>query len=76
MRRVEGVRLCNHKPLYSTPEFNLTVTGAPMISLRKPEGSLAALVPFSILLSTDVLVPFQNFTPQQRCWNVTRQHWL
>lgn len=27
-------------PLYTMPEFSLTVTGAPMISLRKPLGSL------------------------------------
>ena len=26
-------------PLYSTPEFSLTVMGAPIISLRKVEGS-------------------------------------
>ena len=34
-----------------TPEFNLTVTAAPIISLRKPEGSLPSvdeLAPFSI----------------------------
>jgi len=29
-------------PLYSTPEFSLTVIGAPMISDKKPEGSLLA----------------------------------
>jgi hypothetical protein len=33
-------------PLYTTPEFNLTVTGTPIISLRKAEGSDA--VEFSI----------------------------
>lgn len=29
-----------HLPLYTTPEFSLTTTGLPMISLRKLEGSL------------------------------------
>jgi hypothetical protein len=29
-------------PLYTTPELSLTVTGAPMISLRKPDGSRAS----------------------------------
>jgi hypothetical protein len=29
-------------PLYTTPEFSFTVTGAPMISLKKPLGSLAS----------------------------------
>lgn len=36
-----------------TPEFSLTVTGAPMISLRKLEGSLPspwAFAPFSMTL--------------------------
>ena len=33
-------------PLYTTPEFNLTVTGTPIISLRKADGSDA--VEFSI----------------------------
>jgi hypothetical protein len=27
-------------PLYTTPELSFTVTGTPMISLRKAEGSL------------------------------------
>ena len=35
-----------------TPEFNLTTTGAPMISLKKPEGSPPSLAaPFSIVVS-------------------------
>jgi hypothetical protein len=29
-----------YTPLYTMPEFSFTVTGAPMISLRKPLGSL------------------------------------
>lgn len=36
-------------PLYTTPEFNLTVTGAPIISERNPDGSLPSVLdPFSI----------------------------
>jgi hypothetical protein len=36
-------------PLYTTPEFNFTVTGAPMISLKNPDGSLPSdAAPFSI----------------------------
>lgn len=31
-----------HLPLYTTPELSFTVTGAPMISLRKPDGSRAS----------------------------------
>ena len=39
-------------PLYTTPELSLTVTGAPVISLRKPEGSLPSEgAPFSIFAS-------------------------
>lgn len=36
-------------PLYTTPEFNLTVTGAPIISDKNPDGSLPSVLdPFSI----------------------------
>ena len=38
-------------PLYSTPEFNLTVIGAPIISLRNPDGSeVLASCPFSAIV--------------------------
>jgi hypothetical protein len=37
-------------PLYTTPELSFTITGAPMISLRKAEGSFPSEdAPFSIL---------------------------
>lgn len=36
-------------PLKTTPEFSFTVTGAPLISVKKPEGSLEDDVPFSII---------------------------
>lgn len=35
-----------NEPLYTTPELSFTVTGAPMISLRKPDGSFASPAPF------------------------------
>lgn len=35
--------------MYTTPELSLTVTGAPIISLRNPDGSRPSLLePFSI----------------------------
>ena len=42
------------------PEFNLTVTGAPMISLKKPEGSREASAPEASGLSplVDMLAVF------------------
>src|SRR2546421_8381897 len=36
-------------PLYTTPEFNLTVTGTPIISLRKADGSDAVEFPIFCL---------------------------
>lgn len=39
-------------PLYTTPEFNFTVTGTPIISLRKADGSDA--VEFSIFCLSQV----------------------
>lgn len=41
--------LAPNVPLKTTPELSLTVTGAPLISLRKPEGSWAEGAPFSIV---------------------------
>lgn len=38
-------------PLYTTPEFNFTVTGAPIISLRKPEGSRASFAAGAAVLA-------------------------
>lgn len=42
---------CPHSPLYTTPELSFTVTGLPMIWLRKPDGSLPSLdgAPFSMM---------------------------
>jgi len=37
------------EPLKTTPELSFTVTGAPLIELRKPEGSLDEGAPFSIV---------------------------
>lgn len=48
-------------PLYTTPELSLTVTGAPMISLKKPEGSLgagAAAVEAPLGAAVDILLVF------------------
>jgi hypothetical protein len=42
----------SYTPLYTTPEFSFTVTGLPMISLKKPDGSPPwawVVVPFSIV---------------------------
>jgi hypothetical protein len=40
----------NKRPLYTTPEFSLTVTGAPIISPRKADGSFPSdSAPFSII---------------------------
>ena len=41
-RAIVPSQVCRVLPLYTTPELSLTVTGAPMISLRKPDGSRAS----------------------------------
>lgn len=44
--------MVGHAPLYTTPELSFTVTGLPIISDKKPEGSLPSpwvTVPFSMV---------------------------
>ena len=44
------MKLYVNLPLKTTPEFSLTVTGAPLISVRNPDGSRAeGAPPFSII---------------------------
>ena len=50
-----------HIPLYETPELSLTVTGAPIMALRKEDGSLAWLPP---LEAPGAEVPFSIWGSQ------------
>jgi hypothetical protein len=54
--------------LYTTPEFNLTVTGAPMISLKKPEGSRASFAAGAAAVLAPLGAGADMFSGMFCCW--------
>lgn len=61
-------------PLYTTPELSLTVTALPIISVKKPEGSFADAVPFSILINeAELRYNWQGDRCQGLLWQIERK---